>query len=157
MTLKRAAASVTVAAIGPAVSCVYEIGTMPSRLTSPTVGLRPTTPVNAAGEVMEPFVSVPIAISTRPAETADAEPELDPHGERSRACGLSVCPPTALQPLTELGDRILAHSLRLALPMTTPPARSILSTKVALRVGTIPANASEPAVVAVPSATAILS
>ena len=47
--------------MGPAVFCVCGIGTMPLRLTSPTVGLRPTREQAADGEVMEPSVSVPMA------------------------------------------------------------------------------------------------
>ena len=38
------AASVTLRVIGPAVSCSAEIGTMPERLASPSVGLMPTSP-----------------------------------------------------------------------------------------------------------------
>jgi len=47
--------------MGPAVSWVWEMGTMPLRLTSPTVGLSPTNEHAADGEVMEPSVSVPTA------------------------------------------------------------------------------------------------
>ena len=32
------------------------------------------------GQEIDPFVSVPIAISTNPEATATADPELDPHG-----------------------------------------------------------------------------
>ena len=42
--LQLGAASATVRAIGPAVSCEAEIGTMPYRRTRPTVGRRPTRP-----------------------------------------------------------------------------------------------------------------
>ncbi len=54
---------------------------MPSRLTSPTVGFRPTTPLIAAGQTMLPSVSVPIATLARLAATATALPLLEPHGE----------------------------------------------------------------------------
>jgi len=37
-------------------------------------------PETDAGQVIEPLVSVPIAISTIPAATATAEPELEPQG-----------------------------------------------------------------------------
>src|ERR1035441_8877136 len=57
------------AAIGPAVSCTGEIGTMPRRLTRPLVGLMPTTPQALAGERIEPSVSVPTASGARPAAT----------------------------------------------------------------------------------------
>src|SRR5580658_6287655 len=61
------------------------------RLTRPTVGLSPTTPLIAAGQVIEPSVSVPIAASTSPAATAAPLPDEEPHGSRSRASG---CWPT---------------------------------------------------------------
>ena len=32
------------------------------------------------GEEIDPFVSVPIEISTNPEATATADPQLDPHG-----------------------------------------------------------------------------
>src|SRR2546427_2075222 len=51
-----AAASATVRACGPTVSCVWEMGTTPARLTSPTVGLMPTTPLAFAGHTMLPSV-----------------------------------------------------------------------------------------------------
>ena len=84
-TLSSAAASATVRAIGPAVSCVCEIGMMPARLTSPTVGLIPTMPLFVDGQTIEPSVSVPTASGARLAETATPEPELEPHGLRSSA------------------------------------------------------------------------
>ena len=37
------------------------MGTMWVRLTSPTVGLKPTTPLTLAGQVIEPSVLVPMA------------------------------------------------------------------------------------------------
>jgi hypothetical protein len=43
------------------VSWLWDIGTMPLRLTRPTVGLRPTSEQAAEGDVIEPSVSVPIA------------------------------------------------------------------------------------------------
>lgn len=78
------AASRTVRAIGPAVSCDDEIGMIPARLINPTVGLIPTMPHAEEGQTMEPFVSVPIATEQRFEETAAPEPELDPHEFRSR-------------------------------------------------------------------------
>ena len=52
----------------------------PARLVSPTVGLMPTTPLADDGQTIEPSVSVPSDTVTRLAETAAAEPELEPHG-----------------------------------------------------------------------------
>src|SRR4051794_19607938 len=102
--------------MGPAVSWVCEIGMMPSRLTSPTVGLSPTSPLIDDGETMEPSVSVPTAMAARLAAIATAEPELEPLVLRSSAYGLRVRPPRALQPLVERVERMLAHSDRLVLP-----------------------------------------
>ncbi|MDQ1187941.1 hypothetical protein QE447_000444 [Stenotrophomonas sp. SORGH_AS282] len=80
IAVNRAAASATLRVIGPAVSWLKEIGTMPSRLTRPTVGLSPTTPFTAAGQTMLPSVSVPTAAAARLAATATALPLLEPHG-----------------------------------------------------------------------------
>src|ERR1700756_5985589 len=46
MKLRAVAASATVRVCGPTVSWVWEMGTTPPRLTSPTVGLSPTTPLH---------------------------------------------------------------------------------------------------------------
>src|ERR1700748_371641 len=98
------------------------MATMRARLTSPTVGFSPTTPFTAAGQVIDPSVSVPIAASTSPAATAAALPEEEPHGLRSSAYGLRVWPPTALQPEMEAFDRIFAHSDKFVLPRITASA-----------------------------------
>ena len=81
----KIAASVTVRAMGPAVSWLWAMGIIPARLTSPTVGLMPTMPLLFAGHTMEPSVSVPIARAQRFAATAAPEPELEPLGLRSSA------------------------------------------------------------------------
>lgn len=52
----------------------------PALLVSPTVGLRPTTELWLAGQIMEPSVSVPKEIVTMLVATAMADPKLDPHG-----------------------------------------------------------------------------
>src|SRR4051794_33892620 len=101
MALSSSTASVTVRAMGPAVSWLCAIGTIPVRLTSPRVGLMPTRELLLDGETTEPSVSVPIAAAARLAAAATADPELDPDGVRSRAYGFTVCPPRALQPLDE--------------------------------------------------------
>src|SRR5580692_11241974 len=128
-TARRAAASATQTAIGPAVSCTGEMGTMPRRLTRPLVGLMPTMPQALAGQTIEPSVSVPTAIGASPAATPAAEPELEPDGLRSSAYGLAVWPPSVDQPLVEWVDRKLAHSERFALPMITAPASRSLDTR----------------------------
>src|SRR5450432_2536895 len=96
------AASLTVLAIGPAVSCVLEIGIMPLRLNKPTVGFIPTMPQNEEGATTEPSVSVPMATAHRFAATAAPEPELEPQGLRSSTYGFFVCPPRLVHPLVDL-------------------------------------------------------
>src|ERR1041384_4076761 len=81
------AASVTLRAIGPAVSCSAEIGTTPVRLIRPSVGLMPTMPLAPDGQTIEPSVSVPIATTARFAEMPAPEPLLEPHGLRSGQYG----------------------------------------------------------------------
>ena len=123
ITVNAAAASATVRACGPAVSCVCEIGTMPRRLTSPTVGLMPTSAVDApTGRRSSRRSRCRRRRRARFAATAAPEPELDPHGLRSSAYGLFVCPPRPLQPLDECDERKFAHSLRFVLPRITAPA-----------------------------------
>ena len=58
------------------------MGTTPVRLTRPTVGFRPTTPLAVAGQTMEPLVSVPTVTAARLAAAAAPEPELEPQGLR---------------------------------------------------------------------------
>src|SRR5439155_23855970 len=95
MAPSRMAASRTLRAIGPAVSCECEIGMMPARLTSPTVGLIPTRLHTADGHRIDPSVSVPIATVHRLAAVAAPEPDDDPHGLRSSEYGFFVWPPRA--------------------------------------------------------------
>src|ERR671933_634658 len=99
------AASATVRACGPTVSWLCAIGITPARLTRPTVGLMPTTPLVVAGQTMEPSVSVPIETDVRFAATATPEPELEPHGLWSSAYGLRTWPPRPLQPLEPCVER----------------------------------------------------
>ena len=74
------AASITVRAIGPAVSWLWPIGTMPRRDTSAIVDLRPTTPLTFAGPVIEPLVSVPMVPAAKLIAAEMPEPELEPAG-----------------------------------------------------------------------------
>src|SRR5687768_8938559 len=122
MAFMMRAASRTVRVIGPGVSWLWLIGTTWVRLTKPTVGLNPTMPLTLAGQVIEPSVSVPIAAQARPAAMAAPLPDDEPQALRSVACGFLVSPPTALHPLELRVERMLAHSERLVLPSTTPPA-----------------------------------
>ena len=59
-------------------SRVQQSAIAPWRLTRPYVGRRPVTPQNAAGVMMEPTVSDPIANETRPAATAAPGPLEEP-------------------------------------------------------------------------------
>src|SRR6202171_6867609 len=110
MTPRRIAASRTVRAIGPAVSWLCAIGIIPARLTKPSVGLIPTIPCADDGQTIEPSVSVPMAMAHMFAETAAADPELEPHGFRSSTYGFFAWPPRPLQPL----DACVARSFGLS-------------------------------------------
>src|SRR5206468_4926583 len=116
------APSVTVRAIGPAVSWLCPMGMTPSCEMSPSVGLRPAIRLLPDGHTTEPSVSVPTAAAQRFAAAAAAEPELDPHGSKPSRYGSRVKPPRALQPLKGAKPRKFAHSDRLALPRITAPA-----------------------------------
>ena len=70
------------------VSCVWEMGTTPARLVSPTVGLIATTPLTLPGQTMLPSVSEPSDTVAKFAEAAAPEPELEPHALRSMPYGL---------------------------------------------------------------------
>ena len=63
---------------GPQWSNVYELVITPARLTSPNVGISPTTPQCDAGPRIDPPVSEPSATGTMPAATAAPEPVEEP-------------------------------------------------------------------------------
>ena len=151
-----AAASATEVAIGPAVSWVAEIGTIPVRLTNPTVGLTPTTELATDGLRMEPDVSVPTVIVTSAAAAETAGPELDPLGVWLASYGLSTWPPRPLYPDGMPAVVKLANSVRFALPRTIAPAARNRPTRKASRRGNECCSASAPAVVGSP-ATSMLS
>jgi hypothetical protein len=67
-------------------------GNEPPRLRRPKVGRSPKTPHSEAGTRIDPLVSVPSAIGTRPAATAAPEPPDEPPAIRERSCGLRVGP-----------------------------------------------------------------
>ncbi len=117
MTARMASASSTEVAKILGQSSEAHAGTMPSVLTRPRLGLRPTVPVSAAGTRPEPAVSVPIATGTSPAATATAEPELDPPEISPGTSGDSQAPYGLRVP-----DRPVANWSRLVLPMMTAPA-----------------------------------
>ena len=130
---------------------------MPERLTRPNVGLMPTSPLTVDGQTIDPSVSVPMAAAARLAAIALPDPELDPHGLRSRTYGFFTCPPRPLHPLVLLVDRKFAHSLRLVLPRMTAPAARNRSATNASRAAIDPSSASDPAVVIILSPVSILS
>src|SRR5690242_20499492 len=130
---------------------------IPDRPTSPTVGLIPTSPHAALGDVTEPSVSEPIAAAQYDAATPPAEPELDPDVFRSSAYGFFPCPPRPLQPLDECVDRMFAHSLRLVFPKMIAPAARNRSATYESRGGVEFASASDPAEVCIRSAVSMLS
>src|SRR4030095_10873722 len=118
---------------------------MPARLSRPSVGLMPTSPLVFDGDTIDPSVSVPTATAARFAAIAEPDPELDPDVLRSSAYGLRARPPPALQPLVECVERKLAHSLRFVLPRRTAPASRSRVTMKASFGGFTPARARHPA------------
>lgn len=60
--------------------------------TRARVGLKPNTPQQEAGILIDPPPSLACAIGTMPAATAAADPPLDPPGVRVRPQGLHVGP-----------------------------------------------------------------
>src|SRR5690606_31503786 len=106
---------------------------------------KPTTPFSPDGQVIEPSVSVPTVSAARLAAIAAPLPAEDPQVLRSSAYGFFVSPPTALQPLVELFERMFAHSERLVLPRITAPASRSRATSGASRPVTLSLSASEPA------------
>ncbi len=124
---------------------MWEIGTIPARERSPTVGFTPTRALLFEGETIEPSVSVPTAAAARFAAIAAPDPELEPEGVRSSAYGFRHWPPRPLQPLEECVERKFAHSERFVFPRRTAPAsRSRFATKES-RGARKPSSASEPA------------
>src|ERR1051325_3994491 len=123
------------------------MGTTPARLTNPSVGLMPTIPLADDGHTIEPSVSVPIATAQRFAATAPPDPELEPHGLRSRTYGFFACPPRPLQPLEECEERKFAHPLSFAFPSNPAPAARNFAATVEPCGGIDPASARDPAVV----------
>src|SRR4051812_516411 len=121
----------------------------PARLHNPSVGLIPTSPLAPDGQTIEPSVSVPTAATARSAAAATPEPELEPHGLRSRTYGMFVWPPMPLQPLDDGPDRKLAPSEGVALPMMSAPA--VFHCFAINRAGgVLPASTQDPGVVGIP-------
>src|SRR6516164_2031965 len=124
MTSRIFAASCTVRQIGP-VRMLKPAPIIPLRLTSSSVGARPTRLLTDAGQRIETTVSSPIAQVARFAATELAEPALDIPGSRSVSYGLQNVPPK------ELRAPSTAYSARLAFPIIIAPASRNRLTKVA--------------------------
>src|ERR1700753_79772 len=92
ITESAAIASSTVSEKIDTQSSVRQAGTTPEVGTRPRLGFNPTILLSIAGTRPEPAVSVPSESGTRPAETATADPELDPPGVRSARIGLVGMP-----------------------------------------------------------------
>jgi len=102
----------------------------------PKLGLRPTTPDQAAGMRTEPPMSVPSASGTQPAATAAPDPPEEPPGVRDESHGLRVTPQSRLCVKLEY-----ANSGVVVLPTMMAPAPSSRSTMSALRSGIQCSNA----------------
>src|SRR5207244_6839493 len=92
ITLNAATASSTVSENTDTQSNVRHAGTTPAVEINPRVGFSPTMLLSIAGTRPEPAVSVPRASGTSPAETATADPELDPPGIKSPRSGFLGMP-----------------------------------------------------------------
>jgi hypothetical protein len=131
MASSSVAASVTVRAMGPAVSWKTTRGDMPARLISPGVTRTPTRLQKLAGKRIEPPVSSPMPTVARFAATAAAVPALDPPGSRSVSYGFSVLPLA-----DECPNHDVAKSGRVVLPRMIAPASLSLATTVESVAGT---------------------
>ena len=65
MAFIKIALSITLLVIGPGVSKVDEMGTIPVRLKTPIVGFNPTIEFKLDGDVIDPDVSVPTAATAK--------------------------------------------------------------------------------------------
>ena len=63
------------------------------------MGRRPVTPQKAAGQVIEPQVSEPMANGTSPAATAAAGPDDEPPAQRVRSHGVRHGPVSEASPV----------------------------------------------------------
>src|SRR5690349_9129273 len=121
MTFMSIARSCTVWVIGPAVSCVRLIGTMPRRETMAMEGFIPTKPVMDDGQTTEPDVSVPMAAAAKLTDPATPEPLLDPQADFERLYAFRGPPPT-VEPLNARRVRKPANCEVLVFPRKTTPA-----------------------------------
>ena len=104
--------------------------------TRPREGLRPKTPQQDAGILIEPPPSVPWASGTRPAASAAAAPPLDPPGVRLGFQGFRVSPFSS-----DSVNATVPNSGVFVLPRMTKPASRNRRTTAVSKSGTLSANA----------------
>ncbi len=63
---------------------------------APAGGFNPVTPFSAAHPIIEKDVSVPIAAAQKPADTATADPVLEPPASLFLSYAFFTCPPLEL-------------------------------------------------------------
>ena len=89
--------SITNLVIGPAVSSVDDIGTIPALLTLPIVGFIPTSEFADDGDKIDPDVSDPNEAAAKFEVVDTPLPELEPPVSKIfLPYGCNVCPPIAL-------------------------------------------------------------
>src|SRR3954470_10533697 len=98
MAAKTSAASSALRQRGPSLSVVQDSAIAPVRGTRPNVGRNPLKPQVRAGDVIEPFVSDPIAKPTQPAAVAEAGPADEPLAPVAGFHGLRVRSPYQMSP-----------------------------------------------------------
>src|SRR5215467_9197849 len=116
-------------ASGPILSIEYESAIAPYRLTRPYVGRNPLTPQYAAGQTIDPQVSVPMANAASPAPTIAPEPEDEPHVQHFVSHGFFEAP--CSEALANRYPIPPASSIIAALPSRTAPTRRKWSITVA--------------------------
>ena len=114
--------------------------------TRPYGGLKPTTPQNEDGILIEPPMSEPVARVVDPAASEAPEPPLDPPGEKSVFHGFLVTPHSFVQV-----TGALENSGVVVLACTIPPASMMRCTKAAVSGATTSRSGSEPSVLRCPA------
>src|SRR5215467_5064064 len=133
------AVSSTLRQMGPSLSMLQESAIAPVRGTNPNVGRNPVQPQRVLGDEIEPSVSDPIANTTQPAATAEAEPADEPLDPCARFHGLRVFPANHRSSI--------ASAPRLSLATSTAPVWSSLFTTVASSSSFCSSNPPAPHVV----------
>jgi hypothetical protein len=111
--------------------------------------LKPITPQNEAGILIEPPISEPVASAADPAARDAADPPLDPPGEYSVCHGLRVTP-HSLDQVTGAQQ----NSGVVVRACTMPPASMIRCTKALVFSATTSRSGSDPSVLWWPAISA---